>query len=360
MPGPINLAGRRTSVESRLPPSRRLDSAVASLPLRPPKMRPVLVTGAAGFVGSALIDRLRADGVPTVAAVRRFPPQSASVHPVVGGRMVAVGDVGPDTDWRGALEGVDCVVHLAARVHVMYDRAADPLGEFRKVNVSGTLALARQAVAAGVRRFIFVSSIKVNGEGTAPGRPFAADDAPAPADAYGISKLEAERSLLALAAGRGMQIVIIRPVLVYGPGVKANLRSMMVWLSRGVPLPLGAIDNRRSLVALDNLVDLIVTCVDHPAAADQVFLVSDGEDMSTTELLRRMGAALGRPARLLPVPAAWLHGAARLLGKAAVTQRLCGSLQVDIDKTRHMLGWIPPVTVDEALREMASHFLAQR
>lgn len=323
-------------------------------------MRPVLVTGAAGFVGSALIDRLRSDGVPAVAAVRRSPPQSASVHPVVGGRIVAVGDMGPDTDWRGALAGVDCVVHLAARVHVMRDRAADPLAEFRKVNVDGTLALARQAAAAGVRRFIFVSSIKVNGESTAPGRPFAADDAPAPVDAYGISKLEAERSLFALAAGTDMQIVIIRPVLVYGPGVKANLRSMMVWLSRGVPLPLGAIDNRRSLVALDNLVDLIMTCLDHPAAAGQVFLVSDGEDMSTTELLRRMGAALGRPARLLPVPAGWLNGAARLLGKRDLAVRLCGSLQVDIEKTRDALGWSPPVTVDEALRATACHFLTQR
>ncbi len=312
---------------------------------------PVLVTGAAGFIGRALVDRLLGEGVPTVAAVRR---------PLTGGRMIAVGDIGPHTDWRGALAGVDCVVHLAARVHVMHERAADPLAEFRKVNVDGTLALARQAVAAGVRRFIFVSSIKVNGEGTAPGRPFAADDAPAPADAYGISKLEAERSLLALAAETGMQIVIIRPVLVYGPGVKANFRGMMAWLNKGVPLPLGAIDNRRSLVALDNLVDLILTCMNHPAAAGQVFLVSDGEDLSTTELLRRMGAALGRPARLLPVPAAWLDGAARLLGKGAVAQRLCGSLQVDIEKTRRLLDWTPPVTVDEALRETARHFLAQR
>lgn len=321
---------------------------------------PVLVTGAAGFIGGALIDRLLGEGVPTVAAVRGPLPRPAGVHPPTGERMVAVGDIGPHTDWRGALAGVDCVVHLAARVHVMHERAADPLAEFRKVNVDGTLALARQAVAAGVRRFIFVSSIKVNGEGTAPGRPFAADDVPAPADAYGISKLEAERSLLALATETGMQMVIIRPVLVYGPGVKANFRSMMSWLSKGVPLPLGAIHNRRSLVALDNLVDLILTCMNHPAAAGQVFLVSDGEDLSTTELLRRMGAALGRPARLLPVPAAWLDGAARLLGRGAVTQRLCGSLQVDIEKTRRLLDWTPPVTVDEALRETARHFLARR
>lgn len=325
-----------------------------------PAPGPVLVTGASGFIGGALVDRLLAEGVPTVAAVRWPPPRPAGGRPLAGGRMIAVGDIGPHTDWRGPLAGVDCVVHLAARVHVMHDQAADPLAEFRRVNVDGTLALARQVAAAGVRRFIFVSSIKVNGEGTAPGVPFAAGAVPAPVDPYGISKLEAERGLLALAAQTRMQVVIIRPVLVYGPGVKANLRSMMVWLSKGMPLPLGAIDNRRSLVALDNLVDLIVTCMSHPAAVGQVFLVSDGEDMSTTELLRRMGDALGRPARLLPVPAAWLDGAAGLLGKRDVTQRLCGSLQVDIDKTRSMLGWTPPVTVDEALRDTARHFLAQR
>jgi nucleoside-diphosphate-sugar epimerase len=183
---------------------------------------------------------------------------------------------------------------------------------------------------------------------------------PAPVDAYGISKLEAERGLLALTAQTGMELVIIRPVLVYGPGVKANVRNMMAWLSKGVPLPLGATGNRRSMVALDNLVDMIATCMSHPAAAGQVFLVSDGEDLSTTDLLRRMAVALGKPARLLPVPAAWLDGAARLLGKRAVAQRLCGSLQVDIEKTRSLLGWTPPVTVDDALRKTARHFLAQR
>lgn len=326
---------------------------------RGPVQGPVLVTGAAGFIGGALVERLLAEGVPTVAAVRRPPPRPASGHPPTRAKVVAVGDIGPHTDWRDPLAGVDCVVHLAARVHVMREQAADPLAEFRKVNVDGTLALARQAAAAGVRRFIFVSSVKVNGESTGPGRPFAADDVPAPLDAYGLSKLEAERGLLALAAQTGMALVIIRPVLVYGPGVKANFRSMMVWLSRGVPLPLGATGNRRSMVALDNLTDMIATCMSHPAAAGQVFLVSDGEDMSTTELLRRMGAALGKPARLLPVPAAWLDGAARLLGKRAVAQRLCGSLQVDIEKTRSLLGWTPPVTVDDALRNTARHFLLE-
>jgi len=239
----------------------------------------------------------------------------------------------------------------------MHETANDPLAEFRKVNVDGTLNLARQAAAAGVRRFIFISSIKVNGEGSALGAPYLADAKPAPADPYGISKMEAEQGLRALAAETGMEVVIIRPVLVYGPGVKANFRSMMSWLNKGVPLPLGAIHNQRSLVALDNLVDLIVTCIDHPAAANQTFLVSDGEDLSTTELLRRMGAALGKPARLLPVPAFMLQAGAALLGKRDMAQRLCGSLQVDISKTRELLNWTPPVSVDQALAKTAAHFL---
>jgi UDP-glucose 4-epimerase len=236
----------------------------------------------------------------------------------------------------------------------MHDTAADPLTAFRAVNVEGTLNLARQAAAAGVKRFVFVSSVKVNGEATLPGQPFTADDAPAPLDAYGISKMEAEQALREIALQTGMEVVIIRPPLVYGPGVKANFAAMMRWLQRGVPLPLGAIHNQRSLVALDNLVDLIVTCLTHPAAANQTFLVSDGEDVSTTELLRRMGRAMGRPARLIPVPVSWLKLAAALVGKRDVAQRLCGSLQVDIEKTRRLLGWTPPLTLDQGLKKAAT------
>lgn len=316
----------------------------------------VLLTGANGFVGRGLLERMSAlVNLELVAALRRpvsgFPESVTSLQ---------VPGLEPDTDWRKALVGIDAVIHSAARVHVMHDQASDPLVEFRKVNVEGTLSLAHQAALAGVRRFIFISSIKVNGEGTPLGVPYIADAPPAPADPYGISKMEAEQGLRALAAETAMEVVIIRPTLVYGPGVKANFLNMMRWLHKGVPLPFGAINNRRSLVALDNLVDLIVTCIDHPGAANQTFLVSDGEDLSTTELLRRMGTALGKPARLLPVPSWMLETGAALLGKQALSQRLCGSLQVDISKTCELLNWTPLVSVDEALRKTAKHFLEQQ
>ncbi len=313
----------------------------------------VLLTGATGFVGGAVLRRLAGEsGRQVVAAVRR--PDLAWTDSV---SVAKIAGIDGQTDWREALGGVYAVVHSAARVHVMNESASDPLAEFRKVNVEGTLHLAREAARAGVRRFVFISSIKVNGEGTVLGHPYRADDTPAPADPYGVSKLEAESQLKALAADTGMEVVVIRPPLVYGPGVKANFLSMMRWLNKGIPLPLGAIDNRRSLVALDNLVDLIVTCIDHPAAANQTFLVSDGEDLSTSALLRRMGQALGRPARLIPIPVWMLEAAASLLGKRAFSARLCGSLQVDIGKTRSLLAWNPPVGTDDALRKVAKHFM---
>jgi nucleoside-diphosphate-sugar epimerase len=306
----------------------------------------VLVTGANGFVGQAVLLRLNGmGGFTAIGSVRR-----AAMLADGGAPLAAVGELSAQTDWSAALAGAQAVVHTAARVHVMQEAAADPLAEFRRVNVQGTLNLARQAAAAGVRRFVFVSSIKTNGEATQPGFPFTADDAPAPVDAYGISKMEAEQGLLAVSAQTGMEVVIIRPPVVYGPGVKANFAAMMHWLRRGVPLPLGAIHNRRSLVALDNLVDLIVLCLSHPAAANQTFLVSDGEDVSTTQLLRRMGQALGCPSRLIPVPASILKIAAALVGKSDVAHRLCGSLQVDITKTRQLLGWTPPLSLDEGLK----------
>jgi len=307
----------------------------------------VLVTGANGFVGQRLGDCLDRSNWEVIRAVREATNTDD----------VSVGDIGVSTDWSRALAGVDAVVHLAARAHVMRDAAADPLEEYRRVNVAGSLNLARQAAAAGVRRFVYLSSTKVNGESTEPGSPFTADGRAAPEDAYGKSKQEAEQDLRALAATTGMEVVIIRPPLVYGPGVKANFLAMLRWLYRGIPLPLGAIHNKRSLVGLDNLVDLIVTCLAHPAAANQTFLVSDGEDLSTADLLRRAAAALGCTARLLPVPPTWLEVGASLIGKRAVAQRLVGSLQVDMAKTCGLLGWAPPVTVDQELRRTAEYFL---
>ena len=307
----------------------------------------VLATGANGFVGRAVCAQALARGMTVRGTVRR-----PCVLPA-GAECQVLEGLGEQSDWRAALAGIDVVVHAAARVHVMADTAANPLEAFRRVNVQGTLNLARQAAFAGVRRFVFVSSIKVNGEATQPGFSFGANDAPAPLDTYGISKMEAEQGLRELSAQTGMEVVIIRPPLVYGPGVKANFAAMMRWLQRGVPLPLGAIHNQRSLVALDNLVDLIVTCMTHPAAANETFLVSDGEDVSTTELLRRMGQAMNCPARLIPVPASWLKLAATMVGKQDVAQRLCGSLQVDIEKTRQRLGWRPPLTLDQGLTKAA-------
>lgn len=306
----------------------------------------ILVTGGTGFVGAALLRQLLRDGVETATSVRGSV--TAAIKDVQYHRLDGMSSI---TDWSAALEGVSAVVHCAARVHVMKDSANDPLKAYREVNVEGTLNLARQAARIGVRRFVFVSSIKVNGEHTLLGHALSADDEPAPVDPYGLSKLEAEQGLLQLAAQTGMEVVIVRPPLVYGPGVKANFASMMRWVSRGVPLPLGRIHNARSMVALDNLVDLLVTCLKHPAAAGQTFLVSDGDDVSTTELLRRTARAMGKRALLLPVPASWLEMVAALLGKRAMAQRLCGSLQVNIDKTRSVLGWEPPLTLDQGLKK---------
>ena len=312
----------------------------------------IVLTGATGFVGGAILNRLqREQKYPVTAVVRGASALQVSAVPVI-----RINTFDGDTQWQNHLESADVIIHSAARVHVMNDVESDPLAAFRKINVEGTLNLARQAAASGVRRFIFVSSIKVNGEGTQSGDAYTADDVPAPADPYGISKMEAEQGLRQLATQTGMEVVIVRPVLVYGPGVKANFQSMMRWLSKGVPLPFGAIHNRRSLVALDNLVDLLLTCITHPAAANQTFLVSDGDDLSTTALLSKMARALQKPARLIPVPSWMLKTGAALLGKKALSQRLCGSLQVDISKTRTLLGWTPPISVDQALMATALHF----
>jgi nucleoside-diphosphate-sugar epimerase len=311
----------------------------------------LFVTGANGFIGQVLCCKLREKGLFVKAALRKSNAQ------VECDEKTFIDALNAETDWSDALLGIDVIIHLASRVHVMEETVSNPLAEYRKVNVQGTLNLARQAYNAGIRRFIFISSLKVNGESTPLDKPFTSDDTPSPVGPYAISKCEAEDALRQLTAETGMEIVIIRPPLVYGPGVKANFLNMMCWLNAGFPLPLGAIKNKRSLVSLDNLIDLIVTCIDHPGAANQTFLVSDGEDISTTELLRRTAAALDKTARLLPMPMGLLRIFAALSGKSEIYQRLCGSLQVDIGKSTELLGWLPPFSQQEALQMTAKDFL---
>lgn len=314
----------------------------------------VLVTGGTGFLGQALLQKLLVSGrCPLIAAVRRnktdFPAEV---------RVEWVNELGSTTDLTACLQEVGVVIHCAERVHVMEEETADPLLEYRTVNVQGTLALAGQAAKAGVRRFVYISSIKVNGEHTASYNSFHAEDITAPEDAYGISKLEAGQGLFALARNTGMEVVIIRQPLVYGPGFKGNFASMVRWVRKGVPLPLGAVHNKRSLVALENLVDFIALCADperSPRAANEVFLISDGEDVTTTELLRKVANAYNVSPRLLPVPANWIQTVTRLLGKRAVADRLLGSLLVDSSKARDLLGWKPVVSMDEQLKMMALH-----
>lgn len=309
----------------------------------------VLVTGATGLVGEAVVFRLLLDKRYTpVAAVRATTRLSGLCRIVPFDLELPTG--------MPELRGIDVIVHCAARVHVMNEKGADGLAAFRKINVEGTVRLAQRAAECGVKRFIFISSIKVNGEGTPRNKTFKATDLPAPVDAYGISKREAEDAIRQVCEETGMELVVIRPPLVYGPGVKANFLSMVRWLDRGIPLPLGAIDNRRSLVAIGNLTDLVLTCIDHPAAAGEIFLVSDGEDLSTTQLLRRTALALGKSARLLPVPAGLLQAAASMVGKSGIAERLCGNLQVDIQRTCELLGWRPPINTEKALRQTVEHY----
>lgn len=312
----------------------------------------ILLTGASGFIGSELLQELIRDSHHVTVAQRRY---HEDLGPCVTQELIA--GLTEDQDWTNLLQGQDIVIHLAARVHVMNEVSSDPLDLYRAVNLNGTVNLAKQAIAAGVKRFIFISSIKVNGESTNQHHPYKADDPRMPVDPYGISKMEAEQQLIELTRTTDMDFVIIRPVLVYGPGVQANFLSMMRWLNKGIPLPFGSIQNLRSMVALDNLIDLIVTCLNHPAAANQVFLVSDDEDLSTTMLLKKMASALGKPAYLLPIPNCLLQVIFTVIGKKAIGQRLCGSLQVDISKTRDILGWTPRVSVDDALRKTANDFL---
>jgi len=307
----------------------------------------VLVTGACGFVGAALVRHLADLGYEVRAAMRRPRPVPAGVSRFAGLALDA------EADWTDALAGVDAVIHCAARVHVMGE-CGDAAQAFQAVNVHGTRRLAEQAVTAGCRRFIFLSSVKVNGERTLPGAPFTEADPPAPVDPYGQSKFDAERALFELGSASGLEVVVIRPPLVYGPGVKANFAAMVHWLRKERPLPLGRIDNLRSFVALGNLVDLTETCLRHPSAAGETFLVSDDDDVSTPRLLARISRALGVKTKLLPVPVPLLRVFAIMFRKQAAVDRLCSNLQVDISKARNRLGWAPPVTMLEELTLLAA------
>lgn len=308
----------------------------------------ILVTGGTGFLGRYLIGKLAPYCVSVLGRSRSNSNDLVYHYGLIDNKSC----------YEKALQNIEVLIHCAARAHIMVDNSSSPLEEFREVNTYGTLNLAKQAALAGVKRFIFISSIKVNGELTQLDRPFKPDDFFIPTDPYGLSKYEAEIGLRKIAEQTGMEIVIIRPPLVYGPGVKANFAAMMKWVNKGLPLPLGGIDgNKRSLVSVDNLVDLIITCLDNPNAINQTFLISDDDDISTTQLLTNMAIALDVPNRLIPIPSKWFTVISKLIGKPAISQRLCGSLQVDISKTKELLNWQPPFSSAESMNKTANAFL---
>jgi len=309
-----------------------------------------LVTGANGFVGKPLCDELLHQGHAVRAAIRSTAQLPDGVE------LAVVGDIDGDTDWTEALRGVEVVIHLAARVHVMKDNAADPLAEFLRVNLHGTENLARQAARAGVKRFVYVSSIKVNGEETTGGQCYTEQDAPSPKDAYGVSKWQAEQALQQISKETKLEIVIVRPPLVYGPGAKGNFISLLAAVDKGIPLPLSGANNARSLVYVGNLVDALIACATHPAAAGQTYLVRDGEDISTAQLVKRIAVALGRNSRSYYFPPLLLRGVAAVLGRSAQIDRLFGSLCLNDAKLRRELGWSPPHALEQGLRATADWY----
>ena len=311
----------------------------------------ILITGSSGFVGRELCADLVRRQFSVTAAMRNESSQQISQYSIA-----RIADIGPDTDWTAALQGIEVVIHLAARVHVMRDNAPDPISEFRRTNTAGTEHLARCAAAAGVKRLVYVSSIKVNGEETVNGHRYSEQDAPAPQDSYGISKWEAEQALQRVTQETGLEVAILRPPLVYGADVKGNFMQMMRVVARGMPLPLAALHNQRDLLYVGNLVNALIACAFHPAAAGKTFLLSDGEPVSTSELLQRLAHALAVPSHLFPFPASVLKLAGKLSGKSDQIERLLGSLQIDNAKIRHELNWTPPFTMQQGLQLTAEWY----
>ncbi|MFA0237736.1 UDP-glucose 4-epimerase family protein [Vibrio sp. 10N.222.55.C7] len=309
----------------------------------------ILVTGSTGFVGSRVVELARERDWNVTSVVRK------QIEPLTNSLVIP--SIDGSTDWSGAFEGVDCVVHCAARVHQMNESELDAQAAYREINTLGTLNLAKQAVEAGAKRFVFVSSIKVNGEFTEPGSPFQPDLSNIPQDPYGLSKYEAEVELNQLSKETGLEVVIIRPPLVYGPGVKANFLSMMRMIDKGIPLPFGAIKNQRSLVYLENLCSLILTCCQHPSAPGHTFLASDNHDVSTTQLMQTIALSMNKTPRLLPIPMSWIQLVASVLKKQHIAQRICGSLQVETRLTKEILGWVPPVTFEEGIKKTVDAYL---
>lgn len=304
----------------------------------------VLISGASGFIGQALCEAAARRGFAVRGGVRRRGALPAGIEPV------EVGEINGDTDWSRALCDVDVVICLAARVHVMKDTSKNPLHEFQKINVSGAVNLARQSAGAGIRRLVYVSSIKVNGEETSNGSIYSEEDTPTPQDPYGISKWEAEQALHRVASETGLEVVIVRPPLVYGAGVKGNFAQMLRVVARGIPLPFGSVRNRRDLIYIGNFVDALIACAIHPAAAGQTYLVSDGAPVSTPDLLRMLADAMGVPSRVFPFPPALLKVSGKLIGKSAQVERLLGSLQVDSGNIRRELNWQPPYSMQQGLQ----------
>ncbi|MFA0509585.1 MULTISPECIES: UDP-glucose 4-epimerase family protein [Vibrio] len=309
----------------------------------------ILVTGSTGFVGSRIVELARERDWAVIPVVRK------QIEPLTNSLLIP--SIDASTDWSSAFEGVDCVVHCAARVHQMNESAQGALTAYRDINTLGTLNLAKQAAEAGVKRFVFVSSIKVNGEFSEPNLPFEPNLKNTPQDPYGLSKYEAEVELAKLSKDTGLEVVIIRPPLVYGPGVKANFLSMMRLIDKGIPLPFGAIKNQRSLVYLDNLSDLILTCCEHPSAPGYTFLASDDQDVSTTQLMQTIAHTMGKSPRLIPIPMSWIQAGSSALKKKHIAQRICGNLQVEIGLTKETLGWKPPVSFEQGIKRTVEAYL---